>query len=489
MPATDDMYGLIGCLELEDQPVKHIPVPLVGISVKAEVHGFIAEVEVKQSYRNTEEQPIEVVYHFPLDTASAVCAFEAEYEDGTVVVGTVKEKVQAQKEYSTAIKEGKQAQLLQAKRSDIFTLHVGSIPPSSHVTIKFTYITTLKAEGDSSRFLLPTHVAPRYSPSNFVSDLPSVEAPTTILHGLNVEINFHGSRTQSVSTPTHPADINVEKMEGVTRASMRNIALDRDLIVLCQQAEAHEPRACVEVREDGSVAGLVTLFPQIEFRDIAREFVFIIDRSGSMSYPNHRSQIKQAGEALLFFLRSLPSSAAFNIIGFGSDFKPLFKESRPYNDDSLEEASEYAKTLAADMGGTEILKPLSFALKAAPHREGCERQVFILTDGQVANNTQVFDLVRSHCHRGNAAQNGENTAQTGSNTRVFCLGLGRNVSHSLVEGVAKAGKGTAVFAPSESVSELRDKVLSQLKQALQPSLNDVSVRWNFPPPPENPAPP
>eukprot|EP00961_Rhodomonas_salina_P064293 864411-Rhodomonas_salina.1 len=142
----DEMCGLVGRVEEEKRKVA---VPLVGVDVKAEVHGFIGQVEIAQCYRNTEDVEVEAVYHFPLDSANSVCAFQAEYEDGTVVKGEVKEKGQARKEYSAAIQEGKQAQLLEQQRPDIFTLSVGRIPPSSFVTVRITYITTLKAEGSA----------------------------------------------------------------------------------------------------------------------------------------------------------------------------------------------------------------------------------------------------------------------------------------------------------------------------------------------------
>ena len=54
-----------------------VPVPLVGVTVDAEVHGFCAKVVVSHRYVNREDQPIEAVYLFPLDESSAVCGFEA----------------------------------------------------------------------------------------------------------------------------------------------------------------------------------------------------------------------------------------------------------------------------------------------------------------------------------------------------------------------------------------------------------------------------
>ncbi len=51
----------------------------------------------------------------------------------------------------------------------------------------------------------------------------------------------------------------------------------------------------------------------------------------------------------------------FNIVGFGSSYLRLFKTpiGQLYNQESLEQATQYVSTMRADMGGTELLSPLN----------------------------------------------------------------------------------------------------------------------------------
>ncbi len=69
---------------------------------------------------------------------------------------------------------------------------------------------------------------------------------------------------------------------------------------------------------------MITLCPEIDTTSGGGlgEYIFIVDRSGSMS----GDRIKHAKETLLLFLKSLPVGCYFNILGFGSNYEVLFKK-------------------------------------------------------------------------------------------------------------------------------------------------------------------
>jgi Ca-activated chloride channel family protein len=170
------------------------------------------------------------------------------------------------------------------------------------------------------------------------------------------------------------------------------------------------------------------------------------------------TSIAEARNALQLCLRSLSPGALFNIIGFGSTYQPLFPESRSYDDASLAEASRHVAELDADMGGTEILPALTFALESRP-QPGTARQLLVLTDGEVTNPEAVIALARKHS----------------GHTRVFTFGVGAGASHHLVRGLARAGEGAAEFiAPGERIES---KVLRQLGKALAPAVTDLALDW------------
>ena len=170
------------------------------------------------------------------------------------------------------------------------------------------------------------------------------------------------------------------------------------------------------------------------------------------------TSIAEARNALQLALRSLRPGCFFNVVGFGSTFEALFPESRPYDDQSLAEATKHVRALDADLGGTEILPALEHVLSAEP-RPGLPRQLFVLTDGEVSNTDAVIALARRHA----------------GHARVFTFGIGAGASHHLVKGLARAGEGEAeMIAPGERIE---GKVMRQLSRALAPAFTDVTVDW------------
>ncbi|KAI4587968.1 hypothetical protein MJG53_002376 [Ovis ammon polii x Ovis aries] len=196
---------------------------------------------------------------------------------------------------------------------------------------------------------------------------------------------------------------------------------------------------------------------QPNLRKTRGEFIFLVDRSGSMNGTN----IQCVKDAMLVALKSLMPSCLFNIIGFGSTFKTLFPSSQTYSEENLAMACDSIQKMRADMGGTNILSPLKWVIRQ-PVLRGCPRLLFLITDGAVNNTGKVLELVRNHAF----------------STRCYSFGIGPNVCHRLVKGLATVSKGSAEFL--EEGERLQPKMVKSLKKAMAPVLSDVTVEWVFP---------
>ncbi|HEU4936431.1 MAG TPA: VWA domain-containing protein, partial [Vicinamibacterales bacterium] len=198
----------------------------------------------------------------------------------------------------------------------------------------------------------------------------------------------------------------------------------------------------------------VSLVPAFTEAPSPAEIIFVVDRSGSMD----GSSIAEVRNALQLCLRSMIAGCRFNIVGFGSRFESLFSETRSYDQGSLDAASKHVRELRADLGGTEILAPLQFALEQ-PRHPALPRQIVVLTDGQVTNTDAVLALASQHA----------------ATARIFTFGIGAGASQHLVRGLARAGGGSAEFIyPGERIEP---KVVRQFGRLLSPALHDVQVEW------------
>ncbi|KAL5010401.1 hypothetical protein ScPMuIL_012706 [Solemya velum] len=104
-------------------------VSLSQVHIAAHLVDLAAEVTVFQTYRNDSSESLEAKFVFPLDDMAAVSGFEI-YINGKHIVGEVKEKEKAHKEYREAIQQGHGAYLMDQDEEtpDVFTVSVGNVP-------------------------------------------------------------------------------------------------------------------------------------------------------------------------------------------------------------------------------------------------------------------------------------------------------------------------------------------------------------------------
>ncbi|XP_070685663.1 von Willebrand factor A domain-containing protein 5A-like [Pempheris klunzingeri] len=462
------------------------PVPLQGIQVELEVKDHVATVVSTLNYENKEDKPLEAVFVFPLPGDAAVCHFSAQIGQKQIVA-EVKEKQQAREEYDDALSSGQQAFLLEESEQspDVFSLSVGSLPPGESASIRLEYVTELAVQADEGlRFSLPAVLNPRYQPqggegaSVQVTSVPASLVPYSLSFSARVSSPHPVSKVESSSSLEPLQYLNPEQTQATVKLAAGH-KFDRDVELLIYYKDAHQPTAVVEAGQASAKPGtlmgdpvvMVSLypeFPQAVMSSVAScgEFVFLLDRSGSMDYATnnskqHETRIGSARDTLLLLLKSLPMGCYFNIYSFGSRYELIFPKSVEYSQETMEEALKKVKKMGADLGGTEILKPLQhiYSQLCIPSQP---RQLFVFTDGEVTNTKEVLDLVKKN---------------SGSH-RCFSFGIGEGASSALINGLAKEGGGHAQFITG--TDRMQPKVMQSLRFALQPAVENISITWDVP---------
>ncbi|XP_061916056.1 von Willebrand factor A domain-containing protein 5A-like isoform X2 [Entelurus aequoreus] len=470
-----------GLLTAEKQPV-----PLKGIEVELEVKDHVATVVSTLHYDNKEDKAIEAVFVFPLPGDAAVCHFSAKVGQ-TEIVAEVKEKQEAREEYDDALSSGQQAFLLEESEqsSDIFSLSVGSLPPGESASIRLEYIIELAVQADDAlRFCLPAVLNPRYQPQGSegggvqVTSVPASQVPYSLSFSARVSSPRQVSKIDSNCSLEPLQYLNAEQSQAVVKLAAGH-KFDRDVELLIYYKDAHQPAAVVEAGQvsakPGTLMGdavvmlsLYPEFPQAVMSSLASsgEFVFVLDRSGSMDCPinntkKSETRISSARDTLLLLLKSLPMGCYFNIYSFGSSFEHIFPTSVEYSEKTMEEALKKVKEMQANLGGTEILQPLKHIYNQ-PCIPSQPRQLFVFTDGEVGNTKEVTSLVKKNS----------------TSHRCFSFGIGEGASTALINGLAKEGGGHAQFITG--ADRMQPKVMQSLRFALQPAVEDISVTWDLP---------
>ena len=466
---------LCGCYVRRDGTRKYLP--LVQFDAHASIFSMTSRTTLTQSFVNPyQERPLdEVRYDFPLYDGVSVVALTCSV-GSRIIKGVVKGREEAALDYEKATREGQFAALLEQsfRASDIFTIMVGNIPAGEKIQVEIVYLGELKhdAEVDGLRFTIPTYIAPRYGLLRTTGVfLEPVNAPARRL-SIKIDVDMGKSRAiRSIQSPSHLLSVEIGKTSTTTaeaepslsmasaNLALETTELDKDFVVQVVATDLGNPTAVLESHPSipDQCALAATLVPRFNIPAGSPEIVFVCDRSGSMT-----TQMPGLKEALQIFLKSLPLGIKFNICSFASDYLFLWSESASYNQATLDEAVHFVSCLRA-RGGTQMHEPLRETF--GRRYSDLDLEVFLLTDGRVYEENKLFELIRNEVQESKGA------------VRVFSLGIGQEVSHSLVEGVARAGNG---FAQMVSTNEkMSKKVVRMLKGALTPHIHDYTLELKY----------
>ncbi len=434
------------------------PVPLTGVAYRGRLCDLALELRVIQRYRNAEAMPIEAMYLFPLPEAAAVCGLTVTLGD-RVIRAEIEERDKAFDRYDEAMGRGDTAVLLDQERPNVFQMSVGNLCPGEEAVVEIRLVLEARLDGDGVRLMLPTTLSPRYTPPRLsAAEQAEIERITPpyaadVPYGLTLELALEmASPIRSVSSLSHPVEIAVDGANATVRLSARETVMDRDFILVCRTASPHQA-SVLAAESHGRDHLLLTLFPDMSAAEPApRQLAFLVDCSGSM----RGDSIDEARRAVELCLRALRPGDRFRIIRFGSRTDHLTAGFVDFSQASLDGAVARIRAMDADLRGTELLPALQELVSGA--REG-RLDVIVLTDGQVSNEEEVLDLVRTIAAR----------------WRIFSFGIGAGASEFLVRGLARESRGECEFIfPGERIEP---KVLRQFGRIDTPLLHDARFDW------------
>ena len=470
--------GLVSCVD-------DVAVPLRSSHVRAKVLDMVAEVIVMQVYHNESNVMIEAKYVFPLDEMSSVCGFEA-FINGKHMIGVVKEKEQARREYRAAVEQGNGAYLLEQERPDIFTVRIGNLPPGAEALIKITHVTELAVDGPYMVFRL-ARAAISTAQCNEAFDLVTQNVTDTaeVIGGSEEEVTLQVTLDmpfviKHVFSTSH--DIRVKRTD--TKASVEwqqdpRQSLDRDFELKILLEDPYRPRMLVEVDDTGHHAALLSFHPTFVGYDVSHatnDIVLLADCSASMR-GDALQNLKRTLHLCINQIEAMWRSGIvtrFNLLSFGSMFQYLFPRSRLVDSTSLQAARQYIHVMTASLGGTDMAQALRAVLmrhsailqatESSPinkNNNNNNNNIVLISDGNFTDMDEIHELVQRH--------------RTHHSSRIFTFGVGPEANRHSLASMARFGGGACEFIECGTLATSR--VTRQFKRIQQPGLCNIKLAW------------
>lgn len=415
------------------------------VKITGNIIGKFGTFEIEQVYKNNTKDVLEVGYTFPIVETATVVGFEINVGD-RVLKGKCKEKGEAKKEYQRNIVKGNSAYMMEQETDNIFKISVGKIDRDEEVKIKIQYVDKFEITDNTIQVLMPTLVTPRYK-SKITSKLVYGKVDYTI--DFNININKTINR-KSISCSSHK--INVIDEDKRERVEVLNYDLSKDFKLNIELKNELSSNAITSKTRDGKDMIYLSFMPEIldSYEDSEKEYLFIIDVSGSMM----GEKLKETKHAVIECLKQLDTGDKFNIIPFESDFEAMNIKSIEYNEENMEKAIKYINSLKP-LGGTEILDPIKFAL----YERDTEKIILLFTDGQVGNEDEIIKFVEDNINR----------------SRIFPFGIDTNVNSSFIKQLARVGNGKAeLIQPKEKID---DKIIRTFARIQTPLLEEIRIDY------------
>jgi Ca-activated chloride channel family protein len=445
-----------------DPTIDHLP--LKDTRVQIDVAGVIADVKVVQTYRNEGIRPINASYVFPASTRAAVYAVRMRIGN-EVIIAKVKERTQAKKEFEKAKEEGKSASLLEQDRPNVFSMKLANIMPQEQVEIELQYTELLIPTDGVYEVVFPTVVGPRYPSKEAETAKNNAFVNTPYLHeGENPPSTLHISATigaglplQEVSCPSHQikAQFQNPNTAHLTLDDSNPFQGNRDFVLRYRLAGDQISSGLLLFQGPDENFFLYMAQPpaRVENDDLpAREYVFVVDVSGSMNgFPLETSK-----RLLTELIGQLKPTDLFNVVLFAGDSTVLSDTSLAANQENIDRAIKLLNEQRGN-GGTELLPAIQRAM-SLPRQEDISRNIVLVTDGYISGEQGVFDYIREHLDQSN----------------VFAFGIGSSVNRYLIEGVARAGMGEPFIVTEEAEAA---SIANKFKQYIEsPVLTNIKVR-------------
>lgn len=439
------------------------------IDVRMNVRDQVASVVVDQQFYNTGNRTIEVEYFLPLPADAAINGMTL-VVDGQEMPGVVMKADEARKVYEEIVRVKKDPALLEYCGKGLYRTRAFPLEPGKPAQVIVKYDQVLRRDGGLVEIGYPLDGG-KYS--------SKVAERITLTLDVKSRIAI-----TNVYSPTHELDVK-RPDAGSFKAvyEVKSAIPTSDLLVYYKTGDEAIGATLLAYQSDPKEDGyfMIMASPNLSRgtgnnEAMAKDVVFVIDHSGSMSSHN---KLGQAKEALGFVLQNLNKNDRFNIVAFDDSIEPVFESLVEATSDKVTEAQTIIDALRP-AGGTDIHAALQKALEMT--RSGKEKgdksrpqYVIFLTDGLPSTGqTNIAKIIQ------------DTTAANKSSARIFALGVGYDVNVALIDKLVQENGGVSDYVkrgePLEAkASRMYAKIQHPVMTGVKVALQGVTLQRVYPP--------
>lgn len=426
--------------------------------VNVSIDNQLATTKIDQVFANPNNMQLEGTYLFPLQDEVAISNFVL-YIDGEPVKAELLAKAKAKSIYEGIVRSMQDPALLEYVGTRAFQARVFPIPPNGERRIQLEYSQVIGVDSALARYTYP---------------LRTDKFTNHPVGSLSVSVDLKSKHAlKTIYSPSHKVAVNrKDDYRATISYEETNVNVIRDFACYYSLSDKDFGIDLITHRDDPDEDGFFMLLisPKYEIdkkKIIEKDFIFVLDRSGSMKGP----KIEQAKKALRFCVENLNDGDRFNLISFNTDVEPFAEELVSVKKER-KNAFEFIDDITGN-GGTNINDALLAAISDPPDSKR-PRIVVFLTDGEatvgVTDATQILKNV---------------SGVNGDKSRIFVFGVGYDVNVNLLDKMAEQNGGTRQYVkPKEdlevAVSSFYTKVSEPVLVNLDLEIENIKTKNLYP---------